>query len=856
MSSIRIGIIEVIALLSLLSSPLSAQEVSGRVTDAKSGEALVGAIVRSLNGEGETVGYVMTGKDGRFAIQAGKDVSAIKIALLGYKEKTLTPPFEKSLMISLESEDLRIKESVVQARKVQMAGDTTTYNVKALTTRDDLVLGDVLKRIPGIEVTSSGHLKVDGRDLGKFYVNGKDVLEGNYNLATRKLSVDAVKKVEVMRNHQYIKMLRGMQESDQAAVNIVLDEKAKGRVNAIGAFGGGYQAGRPYVPNSESATAFYLGDGLSSVLDAGFDASGKPSRGITYYRLPLSDNRYSIQSELNMASAKAPLSDSRSLFNRSFDSRTVNTLTPSEDVKLGATFSYSWDERNSSDSRISVYHFEDRPDKTITRIEDRIERNAKMTGKINYSDNSPKHYISDALFADMGKGLGNAAVSGDYNLGQRGERKSWDINNNLGALFKTGSGRALGVKSYTQLSGFAEGLDILTGPQTQDISSSAIFEDLSLSDISRMRGDFSFSLQPVLKWTLFERSSSLKGMTEDEIPGRKEDKSRASYMTGGLDWSVFYRKGRFSASVRGNLHYDRASYGSYKTGRFLSDESVGLKYETGRVMASAGGGVSTSRPDIQDLGSVLILYDYDGLRRGQKSLSFLPERYVQGELVLREPVSGWYLRTNSRFNKTESLLGGRDVLENYILSYNTDETVGHGTWVSSAEITKGLYSINGKISARVVYNRSSSTLMQNGVSTGYMSKLLSPSVELSTSPLNFWNITGSAAMSFFLTEAGGGHVGKTMSATASVTNSFYLSERISAGVVTDIFHNSTVGKTTVFPDAFITWKGPKKLRLRLQASNLLNMREYSYVSISPLMETTYSYSIRPLSVKISADWTF
>ena len=111
-------------------------------------------------------------------------------------------------------------------------------------------------------------------------------------------------------------------------------------------------------------------------------------------------------------------------------------------------------------------------------------------------------------------------------------------------------------------------------------------------------------------------------------------------------------------------------------------------------------------------------------------------------------------------------------------------------------------------------------------------------------------------MSFFLTEAGGGHVGKTMSATASVTNSFYLSERISSGVVTDIFHNSTINKTTVFSDAFVTWKGPKKIRLRLQASNLLNMREYSYVSISPLMETTYSYSIRPLSVKISADWTF
>ena len=214
------------------------------------------------------------------------------------------------------------------------------------------------------------------------------------------------------------------------------------------------------------------------------------------------------------------------------------------------------------------------------------------------------------------------------------------------------------------------------------------------------------------------------------------------------------------------------------------------------------------------------------------------------------------MRANSRYSKTKSLLGGRNVLENYILSYNTDETVGHGTWISSAEITKGIYSINGKISARLLYNRSSSIFRQNGVSTNYVSKVLSPSIELTTSPLSFWNITGSAVISFSRMESGVGYTGKTSNAVISLTNSFYLNERISAGVVTDIFYNSSVDKTAVFPDAFITWKGPKKLRLRLQASNLLNMRDYSYVSISPLMETAYSYRIRPLSVMLSADWTF
>ena len=361
------------------SFPSNGQSIKGRIIDANDGKPLAGAIVRTTADDGSTIQYSMSDSEGGFSIKADNGAKVMKVAFLGYKEQEFAAPFKNTYEIHLEREAEKIKEAVVQARKVQMAGDTTIYNVKALTTRDDLVLGDVLKRIPGIEVTASGHLMVDGKDLGKFYVNGKDVLEGNYNLATKKLSVDAVKKVEVLRNHQYIKMLQDIKESDQAAVNIVLDEKAKGKVNAIGSFSGGYQTEPPLIPNSESLTAFYLGDGFSSVMDTGFDASGKPSRDITYYRLPISDNRYSIQSKLNMASAKAPLSDARSLFNKSFDSRSVNTLTPSDNIKLGATVSYSWDERTSSDTRASLYHIENQGDRTIVREEERLERNSKLS---------------------------------------------------------------------------------------------------------------------------------------------------------------------------------------------------------------------------------------------------------------------------------------------------------------------------------------------------------------------------------------------------------------------------------------------------------------------------------------------
>ncbi|MBQ6185012.1 MAG: carboxypeptidase regulatory-like domain-containing protein [Bacteroidales bacterium] len=854
-SHIPLGLLEIIAILVLTSLPLAGQGISGRVSDAKDGKPLPGVVVRTLDTRGKTLKYVTTDKDGRFNVTSGPDDKVLIVAFLGYNEQRIEAPFENDYDIRLVISSERIKESMIQARKVQMAGDTTTYNVKALSTREDRVLVDVLRRIPGIEVTSTGHLKVDGKDLGKFYVNGKDVLEGNYNLATRKLSVDAVKKIEVLRNHQYIKMLRGMQESDMSAVNIVTEEGVKGKVNASGSSGVGYMDGRPRLPNAERLTAFYLGDIVTSVSDVSFDASGKAVSPTQSLKLPMDENRHSIDSRLNMASTKAPLSDSRSLFNKTLDSRTVNTLTPSETVKAGATFSYSWDERTSSDNRFSVYHLED-GERIIFRQEERLERGNKLTGKLNYSNNGSRFFAREILFADLGKTKGSAEVTGDDQRLQTGDKKRWDLDNNLNMLFKIGSRRVLGVKSYTQITGFQENLNILSSTPRQHIGSSAIFEDLYFSDIMKTSGRITYSIRPTFSWTLFERDASLKGLLDNEVPGLKNDSSRATYFSGGFSWSALYKVKNLSFSLNGTLRYDRASFGDYHVSKVLSDGDAQVKFETARFVANVEGGLGTSKPDIQDLGSVLILYDYDGLRRGQESLSFLPTRFIREEFIFREPVNGWYARLMSNYSKTRSLLGGRDVLENYILSYNTDEAIGYRTWSSGVEITKGLYSINGKISARVSHLRSSSTFRQNGMTSKYVSETLSPSLEVITSPLSFWNIDASGKVGFASMRSGSGKSGRTSNIRATITNSFYFSKRVSVGAIADIFHNSTVGKTTIFPDAFISWTGRDKTRIKLTATNLMNQKEYSYVSLSPLQETTHSYRIRPLSVILSADWTF
>jgi hypothetical protein len=76
--------------------------------------------------------------------------------------------------------------------------------------------------MPGIEVNTDGTILYQGNAINKFYVNGKDLMEGGYGTINNSLPKDAVQKVEVLENHQPVKILQDKVPSDQAAINIKL----------------------------------------------------------------------------------------------------------------------------------------------------------------------------------------------------------------------------------------------------------------------------------------------------------------------------------------------------------------------------------------------------------------------------------------------------------------------------------------------------------------------------------------------------------------------------------------------------------------------------------------------------------
>lgn len=112
-------------------------------------------------------------------------------------------------------------------RAIRSAGDTTRYTVSQFISAEDRNIGDVLKRMPGIEVDDKGVIKHNGKTVNRMYVDGDQLFQNGYGVGTRTIQPKLVKNVEVIQNHEHKKVKQGVSNSDEVALNLVLQEDAR-----------------------------------------------------------------------------------------------------------------------------------------------------------------------------------------------------------------------------------------------------------------------------------------------------------------------------------------------------------------------------------------------------------------------------------------------------------------------------------------------------------------------------------------------------------------------------------------------------------------------------------------------------
>lgn len=216
--------------------------VRGTVVDREANEPLVGASVIVKGADGKIKKFVSSDAEGGFTLQMPSVAGCrLEVNMMGFVRQSL--PLDSvsfPLTVYMEAGATLLKEVTVKADRIREQGDTITYNVGSFAQQQDRSIGDVLKRMPGIDVASNGRIQYQGEDINRFYIEGSDLLGGKYGLATNGISHDDVGAVEVMENHQPMQVLSGISFSDKAAINLKLKNKAKATWTFHGDAGGGY----------------------------------------------------------------------------------------------------------------------------------------------------------------------------------------------------------------------------------------------------------------------------------------------------------------------------------------------------------------------------------------------------------------------------------------------------------------------------------------------------------------------------------------------------------------------------------------------------------------------------------------
>ena len=217
--------------------------IEGTVTDSL-GRAVDAFITISPKGTGNIIGFADTDERGFYKLQFRSETDSVVVTAAGMgigNVSRIVGNKSQRLDITVHHKEIELKEVSVKAEKIRQNGDTLNYFVGTYQQQGDRVIGDVLKRMPGIEVSENGSIKYNGKAIKKFYVEEMDLLQGRYGLATNNINAQDVATVQVLENHQPVKMLQGKELSDDVAINLKLKDSAKGTVAINTLLGGGLQ---------------------------------------------------------------------------------------------------------------------------------------------------------------------------------------------------------------------------------------------------------------------------------------------------------------------------------------------------------------------------------------------------------------------------------------------------------------------------------------------------------------------------------------------------------------------------------------------------------------------------------------
>lgn len=261
--------------------------VSGTVVDGDDKSPIAQATVQLLSLPDSTmaVGNV-TNNNGVFSVAARPGKYVLKISFVGYltQEKPLQLTAGKPSVnvgtVTLPTDDIMLGEAIVvaEAPQVTISEDTIGYNASAYRTPEGAMLEELVKKLPGAEVDEDGNIKINGKEVKKIMVDGKEFFGGDVKTGLKNLPVDMVDKLKTYDKKSDLARITGIDDGEEETVLDLTVKKGMnqgwfGNVDLAGGTEDRYM-GRAMINRFYDKTQFSIIGSANNVNDQGFSGGG------------------------------------------------------------------------------------------------------------------------------------------------------------------------------------------------------------------------------------------------------------------------------------------------------------------------------------------------------------------------------------------------------------------------------------------------------------------------------------------------------------------------------------------------------------------------------------------------------
>ena len=205
---------------------LAQRTISGTVVEQDSKEAVIQATVALLKSDSSLVANAVTNMDGQFKLTAPQDGGyMIRITYVGFKTylKSITVSEGKPLAlgtitIAPDAKMLKNVDVVKNIAKVTTKDDTIIYNAGAYRTPEGSVVEELIKKLPGAEVSDDGTIKINGKTVQKIKVDGKEFMTGDTKTAVKNLPTSIVDRIKTYDEKSDLSRITGIDDGNEQMV--------------------------------------------------------------------------------------------------------------------------------------------------------------------------------------------------------------------------------------------------------------------------------------------------------------------------------------------------------------------------------------------------------------------------------------------------------------------------------------------------------------------------------------------------------------------------------------------------------------------------------------------------------------